>query len=496
MSPMKLFLSYPSSQRLLAERLTLALEAEGHEVFVDRADLKAGEAFHQRLREAIFGADGMVFLVTPESIAPGSYALAELNIARQRWRRPGGHVLPVIVQPTPYAELPPYLTAVTVLEPGGDVVAEIVAAVTHLQAPRPRRRWLAAGLVGLALLAAVAAGVVIVQRQDEQRAAAQAVLDAQRRMLAQAASARELCDAGGYAVAMLQLRELAARKQAPPKVLDAYEDCAMRWLRDMRATVGKQTFAEQVAQAQPPLLNGLSRAKGERAADLRSHIGWGEYLRGRDGAAVGDPVVYWKRALVDDPDNVYANAMWARRMSDRPGQADAAQALFAKAVASGRNRAFVRGLQFGSALGGSGASTAYAVQVADEMRRAGETVRPDHRDRLWSHAFGPPMLDAQWRSTLFAALAPGALWATFVWLYPEPEVAADRRPLWRFTQATLQAHNGDRAAARAGLESLVKELQAGERSGRLLDEAQRGLAGLPAAAPAARAKAASRPLAP
>ena len=80
---MKLFLSYPSGQRELAERLTLALEAEGHEVFIDRSELKAGESFHQRLRESIFAADAMVFLVTPDSVRPGSYALAELNIARQ-----------------------------------------------------------------------------------------------------------------------------------------------------------------------------------------------------------------------------------------------------------------------------------------------------------------------------------------------------------------------------------------------------------------------------
>jgi len=35
------------------------------------------------LRESILGADAMVFLVTPDSVRPGSYVLAELNIARQ-----------------------------------------------------------------------------------------------------------------------------------------------------------------------------------------------------------------------------------------------------------------------------------------------------------------------------------------------------------------------------------------------------------------------------
>ena len=75
---MKLFLSYPSAERTTADRLALALEGEGHEVFFDRSDLAAGDAFHQRLREAIQSADAMVCLVTPAAVAPGSYTLAEL----------------------------------------------------------------------------------------------------------------------------------------------------------------------------------------------------------------------------------------------------------------------------------------------------------------------------------------------------------------------------------------------------------------------------------
>jgi hypothetical protein len=40
---LKLFISYPSDQKDLAERLRLALEAEGHEVFTDRSELREGE---------------------------------------------------------------------------------------------------------------------------------------------------------------------------------------------------------------------------------------------------------------------------------------------------------------------------------------------------------------------------------------------------------------------------------------------------------------------
>ncbi|HUG24458.1 toll/interleukin-1 receptor domain-containing protein [Piscinibacter sp.] len=340
---MKLFLSYPSGHRELAERLTLALEAEGHEVFMDRADLKAGESFHQALREAILGADAMVSLVTPEAVAAGSYALAELNIAQQRWRRPSGHVLPVMVVATPIAALPSY---------------------------------------------------------------------------------------------------------------------AMRWMREMYATRGKTTFAEQVAQAQPVLLQGLPRTGGPRAADLRSHIGWGEYLRGREGAAGADPVAYWRRALADDAHNVYANAMWARQMLHRGGRFDEVKTLFAKAEASGRDRPFVRALQFGGTLGGNIETSRYAVVVADQMRRGGETIEQHHRDALWTGALGAPPIHADARATLFTALPPAQLLETFDWLYPDAEVSDERRMQWRFARATLLTNNGDRVAARAGFESLVADLRA------------------------------------
>jgi hypothetical protein len=471
---MKLFLSYPSAQRDLAEKLSLALEAEGHDVFIDRADLKAGEAFHQRLREAIVEADAMVFLVTPEAVAPGSYALAELNIAQQRWRRPAGHVLPVMVVATPIAALPSYLSAVTVLQPRGEAVAEIVAAVARLNtAPARQRRRMVAG-VAVVLIVGLAAGLAA-WRHGQQRAADAARLEAEQRVLAQASAAAESCRSGSHAAALTLLNRLVEQPAPPAALLDVREDCAMRWLRDMRATVGKQTFAEQVAQTEPVLLQGLPRARGARAADLRAHIGWGEYLRGRDGSAGVNPVAHWERALADDATNVYAHAMWARQLLDRPGRLSEARPLFDKAVASGRDRPFVRALQFGATLGSGDDGAAYAVGVADEMRRGGEALRQDHRNALWSSALGSPMLQPDARASMFAALPPRELLETFTWLFPVTETSDERRMLWRFTHATLLANAGDRAAARAGFESLVGELRAARRPGRLLDEAQRGL---------------------
>jgi len=122
--------------------------------------------------------------------------------------------------------------------------------------------------------------------------------------------------------------------------------------------------------------------------------------------------------------------------------------------------------------------------VADEMRRSKETIRSDHRDRLWSYAFGTSLLDPGTRAAVLASLPPADLLTTFNWLFPETDVSADRRALWRFNLATLQAHHGDRVAARNGFESVASEMRAAGQSGRLLDESQRGYERLRAATPA------------
>jgi len=79
---MKVFISYSSRYKDLVERLRLALVAEGHDPYVDRTELEPGQPFDAELREAIDDCDLFVFLLAPETVAPGSYALAELGLAQ------------------------------------------------------------------------------------------------------------------------------------------------------------------------------------------------------------------------------------------------------------------------------------------------------------------------------------------------------------------------------------------------------------------------------
>ena len=137
---MRIFLSYSSSDRVLAQQTELALRSAGYQVFFDRKDLPAGESFDVRILEAIEQSDLLIYLVSPASVKPGAYALTELGFARKRWRHPDRRIIPVMVGPVSLDALPPYLRAVTLLEPEGNVVAEILESVNALSGWRRYKR--------------------------------------------------------------------------------------------------------------------------------------------------------------------------------------------------------------------------------------------------------------------------------------------------------------------------------------------------------------------
>lgn len=129
---LKIFLSYAAEQLGLADRLHLTLVNAGHDVFFDRTSLPPGRDYNPAILSALRGCDLVVFLVSPESVEPGAYSLTELRLAREIWSAPEGHILPVMVADTPISSIPPYLRAVSILRPEGDLVAETYAAIDAL----------------------------------------------------------------------------------------------------------------------------------------------------------------------------------------------------------------------------------------------------------------------------------------------------------------------------------------------------------------------------
>ncbi|MCI0627323.1 MAG: toll/interleukin-1 receptor domain-containing protein [Acidobacteria bacterium] len=131
---MIIFLSYSSDRRDIAEQVNLALIGSGHKVFFDRDSLPAGDDYHIRIRKGVENSEVFVFLISPKSVALGSYSLTELKYARQKWPDPRQRVLPVMIERTEYQQMPNYLKVVTVLEPEGNVPAEVVAELERWNA--------------------------------------------------------------------------------------------------------------------------------------------------------------------------------------------------------------------------------------------------------------------------------------------------------------------------------------------------------------------------
>jgi hypothetical protein len=464
---MKLFISYPSQQRALAESLRLALEGEGHDVFTDRADLDAGESFHGELREAVEDCDAFVFLITPHAVAAGSYTLTELGFAQNRWRHPSGHVLPVMVEPTPIASLPAYLRAVTLLQPQGDLVAETVAAVAQLSQPQRSRRRLATGVAVLVAVAVVVAGVgwwQLHQKAQQEQRAQQAIEQAAQAAQQQAGAALEQCKEGNPQLGWEALRALAAKHAGTPVIHTpvklAWQDCGLHWLRNMRSIEGQNTFGAQVDVIQPVLLEGIANAAPARAATLRAHLGWGEHLRSRDGTLAADPTPQYRAALAMDPNNAHAHAMWGHwLMSSHTRDHVAARDHFEQALKSGVDRTWVRQLQWGAATW-SGNTRSYALEVLNQMRRAGESLSDRQRRWLWGEIYTSGLNSPESRERLLAGL-PATEWVPlFVWTHPSPPESGRATLIWRFWRVAVQRHAGDSEAARAELLLLERELAA------------------------------------
>jgi hypothetical protein len=110
----------------------------------------------------------------------------------------------------------------------------------------------------------------------------------------------------------------------------------MAWLDNIRVTAGKDTFTSIVERVQPVLSQCAVTTEAGRAADCLAHMGWGDFLRSREGAGGLDPVQHYRRALEVDPENVYAHAMWAFDILRSGGAMGEAKAHFTRALASGR----------------------------------------------------------------------------------------------------------------------------------------------------------------
>jgi len=126
---MDIFISYAHEQRSIGGEVHASLSARGFDVFFDRTDLKTGEEYDRRIKTAVEASDLFVCLISPEFVRPGNYTMTEVAIRQRACPNPSGKVLPVMAKATLLKKVDPYLRAVTILYPQGNLAAEVSAAV-------------------------------------------------------------------------------------------------------------------------------------------------------------------------------------------------------------------------------------------------------------------------------------------------------------------------------------------------------------------------------
>lgn len=262
---MKLFISHASEDRQVAEQIQLAALGDGHEVFLDQNSLPVAADYHTRIREEVHASDGFVFLISPDSVAQGSYALTELKYAREKWPHPDGAVVPVLVRDVEWEQIPNYLRSVTVLKPLGNVAAEVLATLRQL------RRGTAAGPL---LLGVKAPGLAATPSTSDHNH--------------QSNSAMAGAKTGSFAAWMTLISTLAAVASVGSAIWTYKSD------RSLREKVEARTAIAEWAR-------GLNRTGGACAAVLAHFSGqqFKEFANRASNKLVPDQKQFLRRCVVD-----------------------------------------------------------------------------------------------------------------------------------------------------------------------------------------------------
>jgi tetratricopeptide (TPR) repeat protein len=436
----RIFLSHASEQADVAETVGVALQAEGHMVFRDRSTLPSGEGYNDRIREAIADSDLFIFLVSPEAVTRGRYTITELEFAERRWPNPDGHLLPVMVKPTEFVTIPAYLRAVTFLEPRGNLPAEVVAAVA---AVRPGlwlriRTWVAIGVV-ITILGGIVTGWALKRR----------ALNGEITTLI--TSAEQQHASKRYKAAWDLYARAATVSSNRPDIVLAQEQLAMGWVEHAHAVEGKSTFSDVVDAVEPVLTRCAGSSDAKRSADCIAHLGWGDFLRSREGVVAAKPAEQYKRALARDPSNAYAHALLGFDILRTGGPLADAKPHFAAALQTGHNREYVRHVQVAGLFYLHDADLEpELIRVANDMRVNQEPIPGDDGDsdapRFWS-VYQDRLITGSGTVEFLKAVQPADHLATFLWLFPESAVRADRRTQYVYMRAALQENAGDRDQA-------------------------------------------------
>jgi hypothetical protein len=225
--------------------------------------------------------------------------------------------------------------------------------------------------------------------------------------------------ASDYAGAWKLAEEAVALSPGSSEALQTRMEVGMHWLREFGSV---QSNAEVLDRILAVLYQGAVSAKGQRAADLHAHIGWGNYLKRREGAHQLEVISQFEKAVAEDSQNPFAHAMWGLCIVVAEADLERGQAHFREALKSGRERTYVRRLQLAALRSMDGVPPATeTIRVANEIRTNGEELSLDVRYETFRHVYS--MINREILRDFENILPPAEHLATFRWLLEGREVA-------------------------------------------------------------------------
>lgn len=327
----------------------------------------------------------------------------------------------------------------------------------------PILKWVGYGTAILSFAAAAGGVVKSIADRAENRRHIEGLLAVERNQK----------NAHDYATAWQTLDKAAAIDANSASVQAAQEDLAMDWLENIQVE-GDARFSDITQKLDPVLSRGIASSKSnQRQADLMAHLGWSYFLRSREGAGGLDPSMSYSDATKKDPNNPYAESMWAHWVLWNGGEAAEAQRHFANALASGRERPFVRQMELYAWLNRhDDASEEQVVQVANDIRKEGGTIAPDLKQRIFNMYYGMLIPPGDSTIELIQSVPPDEHVATFRWISDQLNLQDSANLLREGDLAVLEEAAGEKDDALHRYNDLKKRLSG--QPGPLLAAAETG----------------------
>jgi hypothetical protein len=257
-------------------------------------------------------------------------------------------------------------------------------------------------------------------------------------------AARLQLQASDYAGAWKTIGEAVTLAPDSREVRNEQVEVALTWLRNMQVT-SPATYADAIQPLLECLYVALAQETGTRAAEVHAHIGWGNFLKWKEGVRGQKIEEEYAQAVKLDDTNPYARAMWGHWLATQWKPLAEIRNQFTKARESGRAYEFVVSLEI-YALGWDGNDLERAqdmVRLADELRRKGIDPGEDARNKIFDVVYTGHGRNHE--SNVVAMLPATEHLATFLW------VAQDRSlndsAAGAYFHARLTEATGDRVKA-------------------------------------------------